>query len=91
MSREVALQETLRLAVADWITRLDGSSFEERRLYARSAAVFFSKYSETLLWKDDMTALAFKKLAMGIAACAYQPGGIKVFDMHFMAEQSEPT
>jgi hypothetical protein len=85
MSREVALQETLRLAVADWIARLDGSSFEERRLYARSAEVFFSRHGDALLYRDDLTPLAFKKLAMGLAVLAYQPGGVKVFGMHFQA------
>jgi len=69
-----------------WIERLRGSSFEERHAYARSAARHIAAYGDNLLWRSDgKTALAFNKLAQGIACAAYQPGGIRTFGLRFEA------
>lgn len=80
----------LSIAVPLWIERLQGSSFEERALRARSCSNYIAFHGDDIIYKTEgKTALAFNKLAMGIACAAYQPGGIKVFGLRFEAGGDE--
>lgn len=74
----------LSVAVPMWIEKLRGSSFEERALRARSCSNYIGAHGDDILYKTEgRTALAFNKLAQGVACGAYQPGGIKVFGLRF--------
>ncbi len=85
--REELLREMLGIAVPIWIERLRGSSFEERALRGRSCGRHIAAHGDHILFRTEgQTALAFNKLAHGIACCAYQPGGIRIFGLHFEAE-----
>jgi hypothetical protein len=77
----------LRIAVPIWIDRLRDSSFEERALRGKSCGRYLAEHGDDVLFKTkDKTAFAFNKLAQGIACAAYQPGGIRVFGLHFAAQ-----
>lgn len=55
----------LTIAVPLWIDRLQGSSFEERALRARSCSNYIAFHGDDIIYKTEgKTALAFNKLAM---------------------------
>ena len=77
----------LSIAVPIWIERSKAHRSRSGHSEASPAAGIWPSTATTLLFRTEgKTALAFNKLAQGIACCAYQPGGMKVFGLHFDAE-----
>jgi hypothetical protein len=82
------LRTALSAAVPLWIDQLRGTSFEERQARAHRAAAHVAAHGDVILFRSKKkggTAEAFNRLAEGIACAAYQPGGVKVFGLHFEA------
>ena len=82
------LADHLDIAVRLWIDHLADFSAEYRyhRAHVCAQALLGSNMSESLHYPLKETAKAFNLLAEGIACCAYQPGGIKCFGLHFQAD-----
>lgn len=77
----------LTIAVPLWIDRFRGSSFDERAAWSKSDGFYLAEHGDDILFKSEgRTAVAFNRLARGIACAAYQPGGVRVFGLRFEAQ-----
>ena len=91
MKAEQLLPETLALAVPMWIDEIRDWPDHWRRGRAVECSMRLieqGQFGTELHWNDGkpgQTASAFNALALGIACCAYQPGGIRAFGMLWCA------
>jgi len=83
------LQATLSVAVPLWIEELRKLPESTRLQIAHDAAQVIAEKGDIILYrskKKGETAAAFNALAKGIAALAFIPGGVRIFDLHFEAK-----
>jgi hypothetical protein len=76
----------LELAVPLWIEQMRGYSVSERLAAARTAGQFVAEHGDALMFRERHSAEAFNQLARGLAAAAYQPGGVTFATMHWHAD-----
>lgn len=85
MQREV-LRMTLAIAVPLRIAEVRAWTTDRRLATARTCADVIGAHGDDLQFGGKHCADAFNKLALGIACCAFQPGGIKFLDDHYEAQ-----
>ena len=91
MKADQLLPETLALAVPLWIDEIRDWPPKYRCSRARECSRLMTESlhgGAELLWQvkpRGETATFFNLLALGIACCAYQPGGIRAFGMLWCA------
>jgi hypothetical protein len=95
----LALVETLKIAVPIWIQHWLPWPEDHRVVRAQACAQIVTCYGDQILYKckphadrvidgvvvkgSPGTAGAFNRLAEGVALAAFQPGGVTVFGVHF--------
>ena len=85
------LQISLSAAVPLWIetfVQQDYTWADVSRIASESSQIIAEK-GDLILFKSKKkgeTAAAFNALARGVAALAFVPGGVTVFEMHFEAD-----
>lgn len=89
LDREPALG-LLMVAVPMWITDLRSWPEEQRLAAAREAGQYIAEHGDDLMFKSKpgRSKDAFNQLARGLAAAAYQPGGITFAGMHFCTDHA---
>ena len=87
LEREPALG-LLQVVVPMWISDLRSYPEEQRLEIAREAGQYIAEHGDDLMFrsKPGKSAEAFNQLAKGLAAAAYQPGGITFAGMHFCTD-----
>jgi hypothetical protein len=96
-----AIVSTLEAAVPLWVWESRRLTADQRYARMKACAETVAHYGDQILyrskgtrtrWTDGVeipgspgTAMAFNRLAEGIALGAYQPGGITVFGLHWCA------
>jgi hypothetical protein len=83
------LLTTLQLAVPLHIAVLATSTVEERIALAKTAADVIASQGDLLQFKGSKpgkTAAVFNALARGLAAAAYQPGGVTFLGQHWCTD-----
>lgn len=89
LADEGLLKIALSAAVPLQIAELRGKPWSELQERAAAAAQVVASKGDLILFKSQKrgeTAAAFNKLAEGIAICAFAPGGVKIFGLHFEAK-----
>ena len=81
----VLLETTLAAAVPMWCHEMRSWSPERRVERAQVCAQYVAEHGDVILYKGKGTAEAFNRLAEGIAICAFQPNGVRIFNLHFEA------
>lgn len=84
MSGEL-LRISLQAAVPLWIADMRDWEPERRVRAARDCAPTVAAHGDDLQFGGKHAAEAFNKLALGLACCAYQPGGITFLGDHYEA------
>lgn len=96
IASHTALTTTLQLAVPlliDQLARLDERTRDQIRVrWAADAATEVGSKGDVLQFggKPGRSAEVFNHLARGLAALAWQPGGVTFAGMHWCAERPEP-
>jgi hypothetical protein len=88
------LQMSLETAVPLHIESFKETSWDLIEERAKACGQIIAEKGDVILCrskKKGETAKAFNALAEGIAALAFCPGGITIFDLHFEAEHPETT
>ena len=87
-TRDAVLIETLQLAVPLYIVELRRMLPARRQAIAREASALIAERGDVLQFggKEGTTAGAFNALAKGLAAAAYQPGGVKFAGQHWCTD-----
>lgn len=91
-TRKVLLTGLLQVAVPCWIEVLRHSSPAQRMERAVECARYVAEHGDDVLFrggKDGRSAEAFNRLAEGVALCAFAPGGVTVFELHFEVGEDE--
>lgn len=78
-TREIALVDTLELAVPMWADQLRGRPLEELLAEARELSRVIAEKGDVLQFggPKGQAAAAFNDLARGLAILSFQPGGVK--------------
>lgn len=78
----------LQAAVPIWIADMRSWPEEQRLEAAREAGQYIAEHGDDLMFrsKPGRSKDAFNQLARGLAAAAYQPGGITFAGMHFCTD-----
>lgn len=86
--RNTTLIETLAFAVPLWIWQLRDRTPEQRAAIGRRCAQEVASHGDTLMFggKRDEPAKVFNALAEGLAAAAYQPGGVDFAGKHWCVD-----
>ena len=80
------LKISLSMAVPLVIEQLRAVREEDRLAMAQNAAQYIAEHGDDLVFKfktKGKTGKAFGELATGLAAAAFQPGGVKFLGLHF--------
>jgi len=83
------LESALAAAVPLWIDQLRACSDEQRAARAKECAQCVAEHGDNILYRGKHkgdTALAFNRLAEGLACLAFAPGGVKAFGQHWDAK-----
>jgi hypothetical protein len=91
------LTMTLSAAVPLWIDRLKLRPLAEVLERARECGQFIAEHGDIILYKSSPaevrkfggTAEAFNRLAEGLAALSFCPGGVRFMELHFEAKHPE--
>jgi hypothetical protein len=88
--RNTALIETLALAVPMWIWQLRDRTPAQRAAIGRRCAQEIASHGDTLMFggKKGAPAQVFNHLAEGLAAAAYQPGGVTFAGRHWCTDHA---
>jgi hypothetical protein len=79
----------LAVAVPLRIAELRGVPDDERLVIARECGQIIAEHGDSLMFRDKHSAAAFNALARGLAAAAYQPGGITFAGQHYCTSHDE--
>ena len=88
------LQITLDAAIPCWIMELKLRPWSYLEMRAADASQMIAEKGDVILFrgkKKGETARAFNALAEGIAILAFYPGGVRIFNRHWVAEHPEGT
>lgn len=83
---------SLEAAVPLWIERLQAQPWSEVERRAQVAVDVVASKGDIILFRSSRkgeTAEAFNRLAEGVAALSFAPGGVTVFGLHFDAEHPD--
>lgn len=85
------LKTALSAAVPLWIARLRQESLATLQYQTSDLAQLVAEKGDRLMFrsKKGETADVFNALAKGIAICAFAPGGITTFGLHFEAQHPD--
>lgn len=88
--RDYVLIETLKLAVPLHIDDLRDATPQQRQRLAREAAQVIASQGDVLMFggRKGAAANAFNHLARGLAAAAYQPGGVDFAGQHWCTDHA---
>jgi hypothetical protein len=92
LSDDYVLTATLQVAVPLEIIRLRILDDDQRQWIARTAAQEIASHGDDILFKSKRagdTARAFNHLATGLAALAYQPGGVTFAGLHWCPDHTQ--
>ena len=84
------LKLALEVAVPLWIEELRSWSWDDRVMLARVCAQVVAEKGDVLQYGGEGCAEAFNRLAQGVAALAFVPGGVTIFGMHFSSKRPVP-
>ena len=86
--RDDVLIETLNFAVPLHIDELRHATVEQRQQIALAASQVIAHQGDVLMFggKKGAAANAFNHLARGLAAAAYQPGGVDFAGLHWCTD-----
>lgn len=82
----VLLETSLEAAVPMWCHEMRSWSPEKRIERAAICSQYVAEHGDVILYKGSKrgeSADAFNRLAEGVAICAFQPGGVRIFNLHF--------
>lgn len=85
-TREELLRLTLSIAVSLWVEQLQKKSWAEVEERARVCGQVVAEKGDIIQFrskKKGETAEAFNRLAEGIAALSFAPGGVEFLGLHF--------
>jgi|SRR5882724_451391 len=83
LADDISLTETLRFVVPLQIRDLQRYDARTRRGLAREDAVNVGSHGDALLFGGKHSRLAFNALSRGLAAAAYEPGGVTFAGLHW--------
>jgi hypothetical protein len=84
------LQASLGAAVPLWIEQWRGRSYEERAERVKELGGIVAHEGDNILFRSKKkggTSRAFNALAESVAIMSFQPGGIKLFGLHFETKE----
>lgn len=80
---------SLQLAVPMAVVELSRVTDDERLALAREHGQYIAEHGDDILYRGVHTREAFAALAKGLAALAYQPGGVLFLGEHWCTEEHE--
>jgi hypothetical protein len=92
MASNDLLEISLSAAVPLWIENLKARPWCEVKRRADICAQAVAEHGDVILYRSKKlgaSADAFNRLAEGLAACAFAPGGVKFLGLHFEAKHPE--
>jgi hypothetical protein len=89
--RQITLVETLAFAVPLWMDEIRNLTDDQRIARARRCGAMVAERGDVLMFggKAGKAAEVFNALAEGIAAAAYQPGGITFAGRHWCTDHRQ--
>ena len=93
MPSEGLLQAALGAAVPLWIETWRGADPEQRVRRAHVLAQVIAEKGDVIQFKSKKkgeSAAAFNALAESLAIASFQPGGVRIFGLHFETKESTP-
>lgn len=85
---DALLPDMLAVAVPWWIAELHPYTAEKRHRIGREDGAFIASHGDDILYrghKKGKSAAAFNALARGLAAAAFQPGGVRFAGLRWCA------